>query len=123
MCRPSDPEAFLPLSPHHTEILLSLAERDLHGYRIIQDIRERTSGAITLGTGALYAAIKRLVENGLVEDVGDRPSEGSGGPPRRYYKVSELGRKVGRLEAQRLKQVARVAGRRFGTAAKAPAAE
>lgn len=118
-----DSKSYLPMSPHHVEILISLAERDLHGYRMIQDIRERTGGAISLGTAALYAAIKRLVDLGLVVDAGDGPGEGSGGPPRRYYSLSELGREVGRLEAQRIREVARLAGQRFGADARKRAAE
>jgi len=123
MRKKRDPRSYLPMSPHHVEILISLAERDLHGYRIIQDIRERTGGVISLGTGALYAAIKRLVELGLVVDAGDGPGEESGGPPRRYYSLSDLGLEVGKLEAQRIREVARVAGQRFGAGAMKRTAE
>jgi DNA-binding PadR family transcriptional regulator len=100
------PRSYLPLHPADFEILLALNESEKHGYRIIRDIEERTNGTVNLGTSSLYAAIRRLLASGLVEDAGDRRSEASGGPPRHYYKVSELGREVLRLEALRLQDVA-----------------
>ncbi len=106
---PKDPQRLLPLAPHLFEILISLSEKDLHGYRIVQDITERTDGDVVLGTSSLYAAMRRLVREGLVEDAGDRPSQDSGGPPRRYYRITKFGREVTRLEALRAQRVARVA--------------
>ena len=53
-------------SPQQLEILLSLTDQDRHGYGIIQDVGERTSGAVRLGTGALYTAIRGLAASGLL---------------------------------------------------------
>jgi DNA-binding PadR family transcriptional regulator len=105
----SDSRSYLPLQPAAFEILLALNDSEKHGYRIIRDIEERTAGAVRLGTSSLYAAIRRLVAGGLVEDAGRKTKEASGGPPRRYYRLSNRGREVMRLEALRLQDVATAA--------------
>jgi len=102
----SEPHEHVPLPSHHFEILVTLATGESHGYRIVKDIEERTEGNVSLGVSTLYAAVKRMVDDGLVEDAGDRASEKSGGPPRRYYRVTELGREIARLEAVRLQRAA-----------------
>lgn len=107
------PEALVPLAPHVFEILLSLSDGDRHGYVIIKDIEARSRGQIRLSTSTLYAAIRRLLTQGLVADVGDRPADVSGGPPRRYYRITDYGRDVARLEAERAQRVAREARRKF----------
>jgi len=106
-----DPRHYLPLQPNDFEILLALNESEKHGYRIIRDIEQRTGGAVKLGTSTLYAAIRRLLAAGILEDAGSKSKQASGGPPRRYYRMSELGRRVLRLEAQRLQEVAAAARR------------
>ncbi len=87
-----DPQRFLPLSPHQFHILLALTDRDRHGYALIQDIAQRTDGALRLGTGTLYTAIARLVELGLIADAGRPPSKED--ERRRYYRLMPLGRAV-----------------------------
>lgn len=109
----SDPGRHVPLAPHLFEILLSLAERPRHGYRLISEIRDRSQGRIDLATSTLYSAIRTLRREGLIEDAGERPDEESGGPPRRYYRITELGRRVAHLEAVRLQSVARQARERL----------
>lgn len=108
-----DARRHVPLAPHLFEILLSLAERPRHGYRLIQEIRERSEGRVELATSTLYSAIRTLRRSGLVEDAGERPDEESGGPPRRYYRITDFGLEVARLEALRLQRVARHARKRL----------
>jgi DNA-binding PadR family transcriptional regulator len=108
-----DARRHLPLAPHLFEILLSLAERPRHGYRLIHEIRERSEGRVDLATSTLYSAIRTLRRSGLIEDVGERPDEESGGPPRRYYRITDLGLEVSRLEALRLQRVAQRARERL----------
>ena len=69
------PNSFLPLQPASFHILVSLADADRHGYAIIQDISERTAGAVRLGAGTLYRTIQRLLEDGLIVETNekDRP--------------------------------------------------
>ena len=81
-----------PLSPQVFQILLSLADgEDRHGYAILRDIEERTGGEIRLTASTLYAAIKRMLEAGLIAEV-DAPEE-TGGAPRRCYRLRKAGRK------------------------------
>jgi DNA-binding PadR family transcriptional regulator len=108
-----DPRRHLPLHPNDFEILLSLNDSEKHGYRIIRDIEQRTEGTIKLGTSTLYAVIRRLLAAGILEDAGDKALQASGGPPRRYYRISELGRELLRLEALRLQEVAAAARERI----------
>ena len=58
MARSSDPSAQLPLTVPVFQILVSLADRDLHGYAIIQDVAARTDGEVRLTASTLYAAIR-----------------------------------------------------------------
>ena len=94
---------YLPLSPHQFHILLALVDRERHGYAIIQDIAERTHGAMRLGTGTLYTAIARLVELELIADTGKEDER------RRFYKLLPLGRAVLKAETARLEALVRYA--------------
>jgi DNA-binding PadR family transcriptional regulator len=102
----------LPLAPHMLEILLALAERPLHGYALIQATREQSGGRIRLSTSSLYAALAKLSAEGLVEDAGGTGE--SGGPPRRTFRITALGRRVARLEAARLASTVELAAKRLG---------
>jgi DNA-binding PadR family transcriptional regulator len=95
------PQDFLPLSPHQFHILLGLTDGERHGYAIINDIHQRTDGAMRLGTGTLYTAIARLVELGLIADAGRADER------RRYYRLLPLGRAVLRAETARLEALVR----------------
>lgn len=96
-----------PLSAQVFQILLSLVDDDLHGYAIIQDVRERTGGEINLTASTLYAAIKRLLDNGWIEETHTRPRDDD--PRRRYYRLTDVGRAAARAEAQRLERLAAMA--------------
>ncbi len=75
------------------QILLALLDGPLHGYGIKQAVETRTDGAVRLGSGTLYEAVNRLVEAGEIEEVPAPASEpASGGPPRRFYALTERGR-------------------------------
>ena len=68
-----DARRFLPLTPQQFHILLSLVDGERHGYGLIQDITERTGGALRLGTGTLYTALARLDTLALIEPSPKRP--------------------------------------------------
>jgi hypothetical protein len=68
-----EPDNFLPLPRDTFDVLVSLADRDRHGYAILQDIAERTDGRIRLSPSTLYAVIKRLLESALIEELSERP--------------------------------------------------
>ncbi len=104
MTEPSrDPAGLLPLSEAVFELLLALADAERHGYAIMQEVEARTGGRVRLGPGTLYGAIKRLREDGLVEEVEGR--EGDADERRRTYRLTAFGREVAALEARRLERL------------------
>lgn len=104
-----DPEAFLPLSAPSLNILLALGAGRLHPYGIMQEIDERTGGKAVILPGTLYTSIARMLEQGLVEDAPDRPDPENDDARRRYYRLTELGRRVVRAEIERLSALIRIA--------------
>ena len=97
-----DPEELLPLSPAVFHVLLALADAERHGYGIIKEVEARTEGRVRLGPGTLYGSIKRMLEQGLVEESGERPDAGLDDERRRYYRLTGFGRRVAAAEAERL---------------------
>ena len=97
-----NPSSFLPLSPVTYHILLALANGKRHGYAILGDVESITDGAITLETGTLYAAIRRLRKDGLLDTAQATDGEDS---RRKNYELSALGRAVLERETARLRQV------------------
>jgi DNA-binding PadR family transcriptional regulator len=87
------------------EILVALADRDRHGYSILQDIAARTEGRIRLSPSTLYSAIRRLLEDGLIEELDERPDPKHDDERRRYYRLTAQGRKVAVEEARRLERL------------------
>lgn len=102
-----------PLSTPVFQILLSLADEELHGYAIIQDIAERTEGEVRLTASTLYDAVKRLLDAGWIAEVAARPRGGKDDPRRRYYKITRSGLAAARAEAGRLERAAAMARARL----------
>jgi DNA-binding PadR family transcriptional regulator len=98
-----------PLSTQVFQILLSLADGELHGYAIIQDVAARTEGEVRLTASTLYAAVKRLLDAGWIEELAAPPRGVKDDPRRRYYRLTRLGRQAARAEAQRLERLAAMA--------------
>src|SRR6478736_10149942 len=92
----------LPLTPPVFHILLALAPEERHGYAIMQDVAQQTGGALQLGPGTLYGCLKRMLAAGLVEESDERPDPSLDDERRRYYRMTVLGQRVVRAEAQRL---------------------
>ena len=97
-----------PLTAPVFQILLSLVDDDLHGYALIQDIRDRTDGEVSLTASTLYAAVKRLVSSGLITEV-QAPRGEKDDPRRRYYRITLAGRETLRAEAARLERLTTMA--------------
>jgi DNA-binding PadR family transcriptional regulator len=95
-------------------ILLSLTEADRHGLGIAADVKSFTDGRMSLGPGTLYGTIKRLLDDGLVEDLG-QPAAEDDDPRRRYYRITPRGRRALEIETQGLASVLGVAKRRLKT--------
>ena len=96
------PEEFLPLTPLWFNILLAAAEGPTHGYAIIKEIEQRTNGALTPGTGTVYVALQRLVQEGLLVEIAKGRQEYDDRRVRRHYQLSDLGRETCTAEARRL---------------------
>src|SRR5688500_16765005 len=101
------PEAFLPLKSNWFHILISLAGGEQHGYGIMQEVLERSDGKVRLWPATLYGSLKRLIQNGLIVESGERPAPEFDDARRRYYKLTPLGQKVLDLESQRLRDLVR----------------
>ena len=99
-----NPEDFLPLHKDTFHILVAVADHDRHGYSIMQDIAARTEGRIRLRPSSLYSAIHRMLEDGLIEELDERPSPGDD-ERRRYYRITPFGRRVAMAEARRLERL------------------
>ena len=96
-----DVQALLPLPTAFFHILVALADRDRHGYSIMQDVDTRTGGKVRLSAGTLYTAIRRMLEQGLIDELRDSPDPDSADERRRYYGLTRLGREVAVAEARR----------------------
>jgi DNA-binding PadR family transcriptional regulator len=95
----------LPAAAFH--ILVSLVDEDLHGYEIMRRVEEQTGGRTRLGPGTLYSSIQALLEAGFIAEVAAR--DAGGDERRRYYRLTAIGRKASRDEAERMADLLRVA--------------
>ncbi len=104
-----DIESLLPLPPATFHILLALAGDDLHGYAIMQEVGSRTNGEVTLSAGTLYRSIQRMLEQGLIAELRERPVPELDDERRRYYRITPLGTAVARAETARLTSLLKLA--------------
>jgi DNA-binding PadR family transcriptional regulator len=102
-------EANPPLTPAMFHVLLALAGDDLHGYAILKEVDLRTGGEVKLSTGTLYGIIKRLLNDGLIVELRQRPAAAEDDERRRYYRLTPKGREVAAAEAERLEKVVALA--------------
>jgi DNA-binding PadR family transcriptional regulator len=107
-----DLDRFLPLSPAALHILLSLAGEERHGYGIMQDVARQSDGRYKLGPGTLYDNLQKLLKERLVEEC-ENSSIGADSR-RRYYRLTELGRRVLSSEITRLEEAIREAKLHLG---------
>ena len=104
-----DPATLIPLKHATYQVLLALGDGEsMHGYAIMQAIKEMTNGGEHILPGTLYAALARMVDEGLVEER-ESGEDASGGPPRRYYRRTAFGRAVARAESERLRALLDIA--------------
>ncbi len=98
-----------PLPAAAFQIMLALSDGELHGYGIMREVEEQSSGRLRLGPGTLYGSIQALLEGKLIEEV-DRPGDSEERRERRrYYRLTVAGRKRTRSEAEKMADVLRVA--------------
>jgi DNA-binding PadR family transcriptional regulator len=105
-----DPRALVPLKQSIYRVLLALHDGEwLHGYGIMQAVSQMSGGREAILPGTLYAALARMVDDGLVEGREAPEDDHSGGPARRYYRRTSFGRAVARAESERLRALLDVA--------------
>jgi DNA-binding PadR family transcriptional regulator len=95
-------EQFLPLPASVMHIVVALADGEKHGYAILRDVAAVSGGAVRMGSGTLYGSIKRMLDQGLIEEADERPDPALDDQRRRYYRLTELGQRVGAAEHRRL---------------------
>ena len=96
-------EEYLPLTPPVFHVLVALADGDKHGYAILKEVADRTAGKVHLSSGTLYAIIKRLLQDGLIDEIDERPDHDD--QRRRYYGFTAFGRQVAAAEAERMEEL------------------
>ena len=96
------PKETPPLSPHWFQILLALADKDLHGLAITREVFERTEGHIHLWPGMLYGALRKMSTAGLVDETTPPKGFETGGGRPRFYRITPYGRRLCAAEAARL---------------------
>jgi DNA-binding PadR family transcriptional regulator len=101
----SDVEQFIPLKTQWFHILVSLVGGEQHGYGIMQEVLNRTLGKVRLWPATLYGSIKRMIDAGLIEESDERPAPELDDARRRYYRLTELGKKVLDAECERLQEL------------------
>lgn len=97
-----NPEEFTPLTPAVFNILLSLADGEKHGYGIMLEVEANTNGQVIMGPGTLYGSIKRMLKADLIEESDERADPEMDDQRRKYYRLTNLGRRALRMEAERL---------------------
>jgi len=112
MMKEKDSGDFLPLHNNWFHILLSLAGTEQHGYGIMQEVLERTNGAVRIWPATLYGTLQRMITDGLIEESAERPVAELDDARRRYYRLTRLGRKVLDLEYERLQGMIRMVQRK-----------
>lgn len=90
-------------------ILASLADQPRHGYALLQDIHRISGGRVALSTGTLYGALRRLLEEGLIE----RFEQEDTSREKQAYRLTATGRAQLRQELDRLRLLTRVASTRL----------
>ena len=102
-----DVDTYLPLTAPVFHVLLALADEPRHGYAILKEVEERTDRKVQLSSGTLYAIIKRLLNDGLIEEIEDRRAHTD--ERRRSYRLTRLGRRVAEAEARRMEGLLKTA--------------
>jgi DNA-binding PadR family transcriptional regulator len=99
-----DVERLLPLAPAVLHILIALGEGERHGYAVMQEVAERTEGKVRMSPGTLYGSIRKMLDEGLIEELFRRGAQAPlmNDERRRYYRVTRFGRAVAAAEAERL---------------------
>src|SRR5262252_10072498 len=102
----------IPLTPAVFYILLALAAGERHGYQIMKQVKQDSQGQVKMGTGTLYGSLKRMLADGLIAEAGERPDPALDDERRRYYRLTERGRRAFATELQRYAEIVSLARQR-----------
>ncbi|MFN8376031.1 MAG: PadR family transcriptional regulator [Anaerolineae bacterium] len=102
-------EAQIPLTPAVFHILLALADNERHGYGIMQEVLANSDGQLKMGPGTLYGTIKRMMRDALIEETEERPDPAADDERRRYYRLTDVGRRALNAESARLRRMVTIA--------------
>ena len=100
-----------PLTEPVLLILMSLADQPRHGYALLKDIEAISEGRVRLSTGTLYGALRRLLEERLIQ----RFEQEDTSRDKQAYRLTPAGLKALRAELDRMKQLMRAASARLKT--------
>ena len=98
----SEIRALLPLSRSLLHLLLALQEGERHGYAVKKRVEELSGGVVKMGPGTLYTTIQRAEEQGLIRESAERPPEEEDQSQRRYYELTDLGRRALAADVERI---------------------
>lgn len=90
-----------PLTPAVFYILLALATGEKHGYEIMKQVRQDAGGKVKMGNGTMYGSLKRMLADDLIAEAGDRIDPWLDDERRRYYQLTERGRRALNAEMRR----------------------
>lgn len=105
----ADPLSYLPLTEPTFYILLSLAPGKKHGYAIMKDVKELSRERVSMSTSTLYTAVGRMLDQDLIQRFSDEEGDAGPGLPRKFYALTDLGRRVLEAEHVRLQGMVRQA--------------
>lgn len=103
--RPRGVDRLLPLKPKVLHVLLAVADGPRHGYSIMQEVAERTGGAVRLWPAALYGLLRELEKSEFIVESNHRPAAGQDDERRRYFALTPLGKRVLDAEVRRLEAI------------------
>src|SRR5215469_1956203 len=105
-------EPLVPSTPAVFYLLLALAGGEKHGYELMKQVKQDSSGQVKMGTGTLYGSLKRMLADGLIAEAGERPDPALDDERRHYYRLTERGRQSLQAEVGRYAHVVTLAQHR-----------
>lgn len=106
---PDDLQHMLPLTAAVFFILFALADREKHGYAIMQSVSQISENQFRMGPGTLYSTIQRLLDLDLIEETDGVGSQSDHEDRRRYYRLTRTGKAILAADLNRMQSILRLA--------------
>lgn len=107
--QPEQMEVETPLTPAVFHIMLALADGERHGYSILREVERYTEGRLKLGPTTLYRSIRQMLAAGYIAETEERPDPELDDERRRYYRLTDTGRRAALAETRRLARLVSLA--------------